>query len=80
MMFSSNNFNNCRPKKDKPNAGPISRYSCGNATNMPARGKNKRHKAKACRNNVNTTKTGINCQLNGELEKYPGEMFTIKNG
>lgn len=79
-MFIFNNLKTYRPKKDKLNAGPISRYSCGNATNMSARGKNKRQKAKACRNNVNITKTGINCQLNGELEKYPRKMFTIKNG
>lgn len=47
---------------------------------MSAKGKNERHKAEACRNNVNITKTVINCHLNGELEKYPGKMFTIKNG
>lgn len=43
-------------------------------------GKNERHKAKACRNKINTTKTGMNCQLNGELEKYLGNMFTISHG
>lgn len=47
---------------------------------MSARGKNERHKAKACRNKINTTKTGMNCQLNGDLEKYLRNKFTVNHG
>lgn len=80
MIFSFNDRKIYWPKKGKRNAALTSRYSFGNAANMLARGKNERHKAKACRNKINTTKTGMNCQLNGEVEKYLYYMFTICHG